>query len=78
MTETMMERLHHIYVLNPRLAAAGISYGEVHDDPECMFRPSGPALRAERPHALLPAQARVAERLRRDEEIAAAVRGGAA
>lgn len=70
MTEAELDRYHRLYVLNPRLARAGVDYGDLIDDPGLLLRAPAPVAG----DGLLPAQARVAERLRRDELIADAVR----
>ena len=76
MTETELYRWRRIYEANPALARAGVDYGDLLDDPALLWRTAGGLL----PHLgggdrpLLPAQADVAERVRRADAIAEVVR----
>ena len=75
MTETELYRYARIYEANPRLARARIDYGDLLDDPTLLFRAPGPPIDDPDAYlALLPAQRRIAERIRRADEIADAVR----
>ena len=75
MTESELDRWAAIYQANPRLAGAGIDYGDLLDDPTLLFRAPGPPIDDPDAYlALLPAQRRIAERIRRADEIADAVR----
>ena len=78
MTETELYRYARIYEANPRLARAGVDYGDLLDDPGLLFRAATPRIEAQIPGTefppLLPAQARIAKRIRDDDEIARAVR----
>ena len=75
MTETELDRWAAIYEANPALARANIDYAELLDDPGVLFRVGEhPAPDPDAYLALLPAQRRIATRIRRDEAIADAVR----
>ena len=76
MTESELDRWAAIYRANPYLARTGVDFGDLLDDPALLFSTlPAPAEDGSRP--LLPAQARIAERVRRDEKIADAVRARA-
>ena len=75
MTESELDRWAAIYQANPRLARARIDYGDLLDDPELLFRvQEHPESDPDAYPALLPAQRRIAECIRRADEIADAVR----
>ena len=71
MTEHELSHWAAIYQANPRLARAGIDYGDLIDNPALLLRAPEPP---DAPHRLLPAQARIAQRLARAMRIADAVR----
>lgn len=79
MTETELDRWAAIYRANPALERAGIDFGDLLDDPGLLWGVVGgrPPHLDDGPCPLLPAQAAVAERVRRADEIADAVRARA-
>lgn len=73
--ELELDRLAAIYQANPCLARAGVEYIDFLRDPSLLYATLPAPAEGPEPRPLLPAQARIAERLERDELIAYTVRG---